>query len=73
MASLWHVRLSSSQWDEILRVGPVNPIAWEDLELARSGGLGVVGEGFLISFIESSFIAGTRLFVGGGNGCVRIF
>ena len=30
----------TAQWDEILRVGPVNPISWEDFELARSGGLG---------------------------------
>ena len=38
----------TAQWDEILRVGPVNPIAWEDFELAGSGGLGecrrVVGD-----------------------------
>ena len=30
----------TAQWDEILRVGPVDPVAWEDFELARSGGLG---------------------------------
>ena len=31
----------TAQWDEIFRVGPVAPIAWEDFQLARSGGLGV--------------------------------
>ena len=30
----------TAQWDEILRVGPVNPVAWEDFELAWSGNLG---------------------------------
>ena len=38
----------TAQWDEILRVGPVNPFSWEDFELARSGDLGecrrVVGD-----------------------------
>ena len=38
----------TAQWDEILRVGPVALVAWEDFELARSGGLGdcrrVVGD-----------------------------
>ena len=30
----------AAQWDEILRVGPVSPIALEDFHLAKSGGLG---------------------------------
>ena len=30
----------TAQWDEILRVGPVDPISSEDFELAHSGGLG---------------------------------
>ena len=39
----------TAQWDEILWVGPVNPLlGWRDFELARSGGLGkcrrVVGD-----------------------------
>ena len=36
------------QWDEILRVGPISPVTWEDLQSARSGGHGecrrVVGD-----------------------------
>ena len=47
----------TAQWDEILRVGPVNPISWEDFELATSGGLGecrrVVGD---LHFRLSDFI-----------------
>ena len=29
----------TAQWDEILRVGPVNPITLEDFQSARCGGL----------------------------------
>ena len=38
----------AAQWDEILKTGPVSPVTLQDLQLARSGGLGqcrrVVGD-----------------------------
>ena len=60
----------SSGW--ILWVGPVYPVTSDDFQLVRDGGIGEFRRS-LILFIGSLCIEGTKLFVGGGIGCVRIF
>ena len=55
---------------QCLRVGPVDPVAWEDFQLARSGGLGECRR--LSGFVHRVVVHRRDEAIRGGIGCVRI-